>query len=104
MLEGKGEGGSQRGVVAQQYPPAQIPGSNPSLSQLGGTGGTGLQAHCDRDGGMYYFGRDTAEQLAAEGRPRGQKRDQRAHRYSADKTMRPLEWEAKTWVAAPGRD
>jgi hypothetical protein len=88
VLEGKGEGGSQRGGTIDQ-----TPGCNPSPSQLGGAG-------------LHYFGRETAEQLAAEGRsgrPRGQKRDQRAHRYWTDKTMRPLDWEAKTWVAALGK-
>ena len=66
----------------------QTPGCNRGPSQLGGAG-------------LHYFGRGTAEQLAAEGRPRGQKRDLRAYRYyCADKTMGPLECEAKIWIAA----
>jgi hypothetical protein len=86
--EGKGEEGNQRGGAVDQ-----TPGSNPSVSQLGGAG---LKAHCAGD---------TAERLAAEGRrPRGEKRDQRTHRYWcwcwAENTMCSLEWQTKTWVAA----
>lgn len=58
----------------------------------------------------YYSERGTAEQLAAEGRPRWEmkkKKDQGARRYwywVVDNTMRPLGRKAKTWVvAAPGR-
>lgn len=70
MPEGRGEGGSRRGGTVDQ-----TPGKIPSLSQLDGAG---LQPHCE--GGMDYFGRETAEQRGAEGRwgrrrPRGQKMD-----------------------------
>jgi len=78
--EGKGEGGSQRGGEASEASD-QTPGSNSSPSQLEGAV-------------LHYW--DTAEQLAAEGRPTGQKRDQRVLGYWADKTMCPLEWEVKT--------
>lgn len=98
MPEGKGEGDSQRGGTVDQ-----TPGSNPSVSQLGGAGS---KAHCVE--GTHYFGRDTSEQIAAggtRGQKRIQRRDQGANRlwYWADSTVRSLGWEAETWAAALGK-